>query len=243
MVAHYTLYVSELNARTPENSARMQKPVLELKGSSFTLSVLHVNSTDLPLLLQELDKKLAQAPQFFIHAPLVLNFSAINGEAIDLAKLQQTMADRQLILVGVSGADAQQQQQAESLGIAHLKMGKQNPLPPPAPRVCKIVKQNIRSGQQIYAKGGDLVIFGAVSNGAEVIADGSIHIYGTLRGKAMAGASGDNNAVIIAKTLDAELVSIAGQYWLAENLQQHGAKSSGCIRLNGESLIVETLPD
>ncbi|MCL1073197.1 septum site-determining protein MinC [Shewanella dokdonensis] len=221
----------------------MQKPALELKGSSFTLSVLHVNTTVLPLLLQELDKKLAQAPQFFIHAPLVLNLSEINGETIELEKLQQAMAERQLVLVGVAGADPQQQQQAESLGIAHLKMGKQNPLPPPAPRICKILKQNIRSGQQIYAKDGDLVIFGAVSNGAEVIADGSIHIYGALRGKAMAGANGDTHAVIIAKTLDAELVSIAGQYWLAENLQQHGAKNSGCIRLNGESLIVETLPD
>ncbi|MDF0535953.1 septum site-determining protein MinC [Shewanella sp. A32] len=221
----------------------MQKPALELKGSSFTLSVLHINTSDLVSLLEELDKKLAQAPQFFINAPLVLNFSEINQQAIDLSALKQAMLDRQLILIGIAGADEQQQQQAKQLGIAHLKMGKHNPLPPPPPRTCKIVKQNIRSGQQIYAKDGDLVIFGAVSNGAEVIADGSIHIYGALRGKAMAGAKGDINAVIIAKSLDAELVSIAGQYWLAENLLQHGAKKSGCIRLAGESLTVETLPE
>lgn len=104
------------------------------------------------------------------------------------------------------------------------------------------MKQNIRSGQQVYAKNGDLIIFGAVGNGAEVIADGSIHIYGALRGKAMAGAAGDSSAVIIAHSLEAELVSIAGQYWLAENLQQHSSDKSGCIRLNGESLIVESLP-
>ncbi|MFQ6372689.1 septum site-determining protein MinC [Shewanella sp. YIC-542] len=222
----------------------MQKPALELKCSSFMLSVLHINSAELPHLLQELDKKLAQAPQFFINAPLVLNFSAITHQAIDLLALKEAMAERQLILVGITGADEAQQQQAAQLGIAHLKMGKANTLPPAPPRECKVLKQNVRSGQQIYAQNGDLIIFGAVSNGAEVIADGSIHIYGTLRGKAMAGAKGDANAIIIAQALDAELVSIAGRYWLAENLQQHGAKrGSCCIRLNDESLTVESLPD
>jgi septum site-determining protein MinC len=220
----------------------MSKPSLELKGASFTLSVLHINSSDLHAVMAELDSKLAQAPQFFLGAPLVVNLSAIQHDSINLSELKDLLISRQLVIVGITGATTVLSQQAKELGLAIIKAGKQSTTPPPAPRQTKIVKQNIRSGQQVYAKNGDLIIFGAVGNGAEVIADGSIHIYGALRGKAMAGAAGDTSAVIIAHSLEAELVSIAGQYWLAENLQQHSSDKSGCIRLAGESLMVESLP-
>ncbi|WP_330147087.1 septum site-determining protein MinC [Shewanella oncorhynchi] len=220
----------------------MSKPSLELKGASFTLSVLHINSSDLQAIMTELDHKLAQAPQFFLGAPLVVNLSAIQHDSLNLSALKDLLISRQLVIVGITGATTVLSKQAKDLGLAIVKAGKQSSTPPPAPRQTKIVKQNIRSGQQVYAKNGDLIIFGAVGNGAEVIADGSIHIYGALRGKAMAGAAGDTSAVIIAHSLEAELVSIAGQYWLAENLQQHSSDKSGCIRLNGESLMVESLP-
>lgn len=220
----------------------MSKPSLELKGASFTLSVLHINSSDLQAVMTELDHKLAQAPQFFLGAPLVVNLSAIQHDSLNLSALKDLLISRQLVIVGITGATTVLSKQAKDLGLAIVKAGKQSSTPPPAPRQTKIVKQNIRSGQQVYAKNGDLIIFGAVGNGAEVIADGSIHIYGALRGKAMAGAAGDPTAVIIAHSLEAELVSIAGQYWLAENLQQHSSDKSGCIRLNGESLMVESLP-
>ncbi|MGI2046065.1 septum site-determining protein MinC [Shewanella oncorhynchi] len=220
----------------------MSKPSLELKGASFTLSVLHINSSDLQAVITELDHKLAQAPQFFLGAPLVVNLSAIQHDSLNLSALKDLLISRQLVIVGITGATTVLSKQAKDLGLAIVKAGKQSSTPPPAPRQTKIVKQNIRSGQQVYAKNGDLIIFGAVGNGAEVIADGSIHIYGALRGKAMAGAAGDTSAVIIAHSLEAELVSIAGQYWLAENLQQHSSDKSGCIRLNGESLMVESLP-
>ena len=220
----------------------MSKPSLELKGASFTLSVLHINSSDLQSVMTELESKLAQAPQFFLGAPLVVNLSAIQHDSLNLSALKDLLISRQLVIVGITGATTVLSKQAKDLGLAIVKAGKQSSTPPPAPRQTKIVKQNIRSGQQVYAKNGDLIIFGAVGNGAEVIADGSIHIYGALRGKAMAGAAGDTSAVIIAHSLEAELVSIAGQYWLAENLQQHSSDKSGCIRLDGESLMVESLP-
>ncbi|MGL5048169.1 MAG: septum site-determining protein MinC [Shewanella sp.] len=219
----------------------MSKPSLELKGASFTLSVLHINSSDLHAVMTELDSKLAQAPQFFLGAPLVVNLSAIQHDSLNLSELKDLLISRQLVIVGITDATTVLSKQAKDLGLAIIKAGKQIN-PPAEPRQTKIVKQNIRSGQQVYAKNGDLIIFGAVGNGAEVIADGSIHIYGALRGKAMAGAAGDTSAVIIAHSLEAELVSIAGQYWLAENLQQHSSDKSGCIRLNGESLMVESLP-
>ncbi|ABO24050.1 septum site-determining protein MinC [Shewanella loihica] len=219
----------------------MQKPSLELKGSSFTLSVLHINDADLDGVARELDDKLAIAPQFFLGAPLVVNLSAISDPDYNLAGLKDLLISRQLVIVGITGAPSAIANQAKALGLALIKSGKQSQTQPQLPKTTKIVKQNIRSGQQIYAQNGDLIIIGAVGNGAEVIADGSIHIYGSLRGKAMAGANGDKNAVIIAQNIDAELVSIAGQYWLTENLQAHASIKSGCIRLDGDSLTVEAL--
>lgn len=159
----------------------------------------------------------------------------------NLAGLKDLLISKQLVIVGITGAPSAIANQAKALGLALIKSGKQSQNQPQLPKTTKIVKQNIRSGQQIYAKNGDLIIIGAVGNGAEVIADGSIHIYGSLRGKAMAGANGDKNAVIIAQNIDAELVSIAGQYWLTENLQAHASIKSGCIRLDGDSLTVEAL--
>ncbi len=219
----------------------MQTSSLELKGSSFTLSVLHIKHQDLDKVAQELDSKLAIAPQFFLGAPLVVNLSAITDGEYSLAGLKDLLVSRQLVIVGITAAPSAIAAQAKTLGLAIIKSGKQADNQPQLPKTTKIVKQNVRSGQQIYAKNGDLIVVGAVGNGAEVIADGSIHIYGSLRGKAMAGAAGDRNAVIIAKSLDAELVSIAGQYWLTENLNEHSTTQSGCIRLEGESLSVEPL--
>ncbi|MEC4724347.1 septum site-determining protein MinC [Shewanella sp. D64] len=220
----------------------MQTPSLELKGSSFTLSVLHINQVDLEKVTIELDSKLAIAPQFFIGAPLVVNLGRIKDTEYNLAALKDLLISRQLVVVGITAAINAISAQAKSLGLAIIKSGKQSQTQPLLPKTTKIVKQNVRSGQQIYAKDGDLVIVGTVGNGAEVIADGSIHIYGNLRGKAMAGASGDKHAVIIARALEAELVSIAGQYWLAENIQLNSTTKGGCVRLEGESLTIEALP-
>ncbi|UCX04638.1 septum site-determining protein MinC [Shewanella glacialimarina] len=220
----------------------MAKQNLELKATSFTLSVLYINNSNLDVVALELDKKLAEAPQFFLGAPLILNLSALDDTPIDLAALKALLNHRQLVIVGITEASIPFSVQAKDLGLAVVRSGKQATAATIPPRGTKIVKQNIRSGQQIYAKDADLVIFGAVGNGAEVIADGSIHVYGALRGKAMAGAGGDTQSVIIASSLEAELVSVAGQYWIAENLQQHCHAQRGCVRLEGESLTVEILP-
>ncbi|WP_019028111.1 septum site-determining protein MinC [Colwellia piezophila] len=85
----------------------------------------------------------------------------------------------------------------------------------------KIHRGPIRSGQQVYAKGQNLVVIGSVSAGAEVIADGNIHVYGSLRGRAIAGAQGHHQAKIYCQNLQAELVSINGNYWLSESMEEH----------------------
>ena len=84
--------------------------------------------------------------------------------------------------------------------------------------LLKLLNSTVRSGQQVYAKDRDLIILGAVSHGAEVIADGNIHIYGALRGRAIAGAKGNTDAAIFCQRLEAELVSIDGNYWISDSL-------------------------
>lgn len=104
-----------------------------------------------------------------------------------------------------------------------------------------MIRTPVRSGQQIYAKDGDLVILSHVSAGAEVIADGSIHIYGTLRGRAIAGASGQREARIICHDLQAELISIAGRYWLSDQIESQFWQQRVMLSMTDESLYLETL--
>ena len=213
----------------------------ELKGSSFTLSVLHLKTSDIDQIKDELTAKIALAPHFFIGAPLVLNLAKVTESDFNIAQLKLMLTELDLVIVGITEACNTITEQAKLLGLASVKTGK-IVNSPTIPKTTKIVKKTVRSGQQVYAKNADLIIFGAVSNGAEVIADGSIHIHGTLRGKAMAGAAGDKNSVIVAHNVQAELVSIAGQYWLNDKLQEQLEQPANCIRLEQENLILESLP-
>ena len=101
-----------------------------------------------------------------------------------------------------------------------------------------VITTPVRSGQQVYAKGGDLIIIAPVSAGAEVLADGNIHIYGPLRGRALAGVSGDKSARIFCQSLEAELISIAGSYKVNEDLQKDHWKKNTQASLNGDQLTV-----
>lgn len=87
-------------------------------------------------------------------------------------------------------------------------------------QVSKVVQHTVRSGQQVYAADGDLIVIGSVSAGAEILADGNIHVYGTLRGRALAGVKGDTKARVFCHQLAAELISIAGQYKISEDIEK-----------------------
>jgi septum site-determining protein MinC len=104
------------------------------------------------------------------------------------------------------------------------------------------VDKPLRSGQQVYAKGGDLVVLAAVNPGAEVIADGNIHVYGPLRGRAVAGAKGNTSARIFSTCMEPELVAIAGTYRTTENpLPEQVLGKTAQIRLDGDRLVFEPL--
>ncbi|MDX3774435.1 septum site-determining protein MinC [Chromatiaceae bacterium AAb-1] len=226
---------------------------LELKGSLFPLSVLHCQDLTPDTLKALLTQKLAQAPGFFYQAPVVLNLAECQQQP-DFLAIKQLFTELELVLVGVCGASAELKKQAQQAGLAALQLGKDSPktsdrkktaTEPPASLSAitdsKIIEQTVRSGQQIYAKGTDLIIKGSVGAGAEVIADGNIHIYGSLRGKAIAGASGDKNKRIFCHNLQAELVSVAGNYWLSESLQGEFWGKAACIRLHNDQLMLTEL--
>ena len=192
----------------------------DLKGSSFTLSVLHLSDNDVSTAVHFLKQKVAQAPTFFAAAPVVLNVSQVQGD-INYRDLKLGVEEIGMIPVGVTGCvDKRNQNLATEAGFAVMTASKAPSQAPAKMEPTKIVRTPVRSGQQVYAKNSDLVILSHVSAGAEVIADGTIHIHGTLRGRAIAGASGSSDAKILCNDLQAELVSIAGHYWLSDQIER-----------------------
>lgn len=235
----------------------MSDQTLELKGSLFPLSVLSCPDLSVSALQAQLSQKLAQAPAFFYQAPIILNLTDCQ-QAPDFAAVKQLFTELNLVLVGVCGASTELKKQAQQAGLAALQLGKDSKAATvstatttskAAPVVntvqvamdTKVVEHAVRSGQQVYAKGTDLIVKGTVGAGAEVIADGNIHIYGTLRGKAIAGAAGDSSKRIYCYNLQAELVSIAGNYWLSESLQGEFWSKSACIKLQDDQLVLAEL--
>ena len=243
----------------------MSDQSLELKGSLFPLSVLSCADLSVDTLSALLQQKLAQAPAFFYQAPIILNLTYCQ-QTPDFQAIKQLFVELKLVLVGVCGASAELRQAAQQAGLAALQLGKdakpvaQSSSPASAsaaaaakesapaktetvavPMDARIIEQTVRSGQQIYAKGTDLIVRGTVGAGAEVIADGNIHIYGTLRGKAIAGAAGDSSKRIFCANLQAELVSVAGNYWLSESLQGNLWGKAACVRLQDDQLVLAEL--
>ena len=234
----------------------------ELKGTTFTISVLHLSDGNPARIRQLLEAKVAQAPQFFNCAPLVLNVERL--EAIpDFEQLREQVESEDFVLVGITGArDEAMKTAAKAAGLAVMVSGKSRkaepeptppapepkpveaaPVPPvPAPvEASKVHVGPVRSGQQIYAAGTSLVVLGSVSPGAEVIADDSIHVYGALRGRAIAGAKGNPKARIYCQQLQAELLSIAGTFQLSDALPAGVIQEPVHIRLDNEQLRIDRI--
>ena len=166
-----------------------------------------------------------------LHAGIVAHGLAIDSSAAAGAGAANARAQEAAVQEAPAAKPAQQPEPAPAPATAA-------PAPAPATRTM-IVDTPVRAGQRIYARGADLVIMAAVNNGAEIIADGSIHVYAPLRGRALAGASGNTEARIFTASLEAELVSIAGVYRTFEN--GHPAEIAGKqvqVRLNGERIDV-----
>ncbi|WP_375753209.1 septum site-determining protein MinC [Vibrio sp. HN007] len=213
----------------------------DLKGSSFTLSVLHLSDNPLSDTLCYLNEKISQAPSFFSSAPIVLNIAKVTKD-IDFTVLKTGIQKSGMVPVGVMGCrDKRTENRAKESGLA--VMSGSTPVQKASQKMvpAKVVRTPVRSGQQIYAANSDLIILSHVSPGAEVIADGSIHVHGTLRGRAIAGASGQIEAHIICNDLQAELVSIAGNYWLSDQIQSEFWKQKVMLSMESDILKFEVL--
>lgn len=230
----------------------------QMKGASFTLPTLRLHSLDYAKLSVALDEKIQQAPNFFKQAPIVLDLQPVSQfqDFIDLNQIAATIKNKGLILVGIRGANAAVQQSAREAGLAILPESKNERVAPEitaakkaiSPETSesaqsetkltstKLITQPVRSGQQIYAPGGDLVVLAQVSHGAELLADGNIHVYAPLRGRALAGINGDKNAIIYCQSLEAELISVAGQYRISEDYKDSMWKMQALIQLKDDRL-------
>ena len=208
----------------------------EIKSANLPLVALRLKSTDLDALAAELSRQYGDIPDFFDNDPLVVDLSPLPADAPgpDFAALIALLRFHRLAPLAFKGGTAQQAAAALAAGLvgapdaATVKTANQAidqsppaaPIEPPlagAQLPALVIDKPLRSGQQVYARGRDLVVMAMVNAGAEVIADGHIHVYAPLRGKAIAGARGNADARIFALSLEPELISIAGIYRTTEN--------------------------
>jgi septum site-determining protein MinC len=233
-------------------------PALELKTTRLAGIQILLNSTEHAALNTHLTTLFANTPDFFGGEAAVFECGRLPADAAppDWAWLAQELKSRGLNPFAVQNASNDLAAAAVEAGLLVLNAAAPAPAmaaPEPAPAAepeptpaapaaaapTRIVDKPLRSGQRVYAAGGDIVVLAAVSPGAEVIADGSIHVYAPLKGRALAGARGDTSARIFTTHLEAELVSIAGVYRTFESAPDAAvAKKPAQIRLADASQIV-----
>jgi septum site-determining protein MinC len=240
--------------------------VFDLKSAALTLIAVVLKTPDLAQLADALDERFGDAPGLIDQDPVAVDLSQLpDGAAdVDFPALIALLRRHKMVPVAVKGGSEAQLQAALAAGLSEAADG---PAPAAAPRVevasapevvltevihevqvptpaaaTLIIDRPLRSGQQVYARGGDLVLLDVVNFGAEVIADGSIHVYAPLRGRAIAGARGNTAARIYATCLEAQLVAIAGTYRTAEIALPEDVRAKPAqVRLDGERLVVEAL--
>lgn len=210
-----------------ENVTKTQ--AFKLKGRLYTFTVLHVLSTDKELFREQFAETVAKAPKLFDRTPVVLDLSSVSQSECDLGGLCQIAREHGMLPVAIQGGSPflDSMAQLEGLALLNASSSQDKPIierpmeqhPPQAAAKSRLITTPVRSGQQVVAKGADLIVTSSVSHGAELLADGSIHVYGALRGRALAGLSGDTDARIFCHSLEAELVSIAGYYRLSDAIE------------------------
>ncbi len=200
----------------------------EIKSANLPLVALLLKSSDLAAVARELAQRFGDTPDFFDQDALLIDLTPLqvqNSAKVDFPALITLLGRYRLAPLAVKGGNPAQMSAALQAGLmpapdSHLvapRPALAAPEPPAAPLGALIIDKPLRSGQQVYARGRDLVMLSIVNAGAEVIADGHIHIYAPLRGKAMAGARGNTDARIFTLMMEAELLSIAGIYRTSEN--------------------------
>ncbi|HUW27177.1 MAG TPA: septum site-determining protein MinC [Sulfuriferula sp.] len=243
-------------------------PYFELRNGTVDTLLFIAKTTDLSALRAELSRRFEATPGFFANDIVTIDLRRLENERIAVAELVALLNEFRLRPIGIAATDAQRDWAgAEDIPFVELHERRDankpaseaavpdlSPEPPlqasappngehamPAAAATVVIDKPLRSGQQIYA-GGDLVVLGQVSFGAELIAAGSIHIYAPMRGRALAGVHGDHGARIFCTCFEPELVAIAGIYRTAEiPLPDDVLGKPVQVRLDNEKLIIEPL--
>lgn len=214
----------------------------KLKGTSLPATLMQPMTSRIDLLELELKSRLDKGSALLGAAPLVVDLSQLS-EPLVLADLQAVCRQLGITFVAVRTSDKLVQEQARALGLMALNSAERPSTAANHDEMpATLVHQGaVRSGQQLVNEKGDLVVMGSVNPGAEVLASGQIHVYGAIRGRALAGIQGDRQARIFTLRLEAELVAIAGNYQTSFSADFVTAGSAACIELQDEKLVCTTL--
>ncbi|WP_323670747.1 septum site-determining protein MinC [Bombella pluederhausensis] len=248
--ASQQLHPSDASAVQAQKSNTM---TIRARGRSFLALIL---SPEAPLKdwLAGLDEHMRRAAGFFNRQPVILDLSLLNENTEGLVDFQQELRQRHVHLIGIEGADPHWRALQSWEWPIELRGGrpsgpvtlpeednKDTPPTTPTLREPLIVNRVVRSGQSIHNPDGDVIILGAVSSGAEIIAGGSIHVYGPLRGRAIAGVDGHPQARIYTAKMEAELLAIDGFYMVAEEMPDEPIGKASQVYLENEHLKVVPL--
>lgn len=246
-------------APRPETSPRLEP--FRLRGANFNLLVLRLLDPRPEAVVPAIGDQFRRAPGFLRFAPVVLGLGDLEvpANAVDFQGLINGLRELSIVPIGTTGGTPELRNAAMAFGLPPIRSagGKETEevlpapaaaappaepaAPPPAPpagtaRPTMIVEQPVRAGQRVWAQGGDLIVTSTVNAGAEVIADGNIHVYGALRGRAIAGGGNNAEARIFAQNFDPELISIAGYYAVREGLTGAPIGKAVQVRLVGEGM-------
>lgn len=232
---------------------------MELRSAALTLIAVVLKTTDLNVLASELEQRASATPGLFDEEPVALDLSQVREpeQPLSFPDLIALFRRHHMLPVAARGGSAEQMAAAYAAGLVEAPEGarpaRELVLAPPVaperivevqlpPLAPMIIDRPVRSGQQVYAQGRDLVVLALVSYGAEVIADGHIHVYAPLRGRALAGAKGNTEARIFTTMMQAQLLAIAGVYRTTDVALPAGVEGrAAMVRLVGGSLSVEAL--
>ncbi|MFT3856011.1 MAG: septum site-determining protein MinC [Aquabacterium sp.] len=251
-----------MSAASPGNASAL----FDLKSASLTLVAFVLKTGSIQALEKAMQERFGDTPDFFSRDPVVIDVTHLASLDADIPfdALIALLTRFKLNPVAIRGGTVKQTAAAleaglgeapDSAGPARVETVVQEVIKEvirevpvevkvevPVATPTMIVDKPLRSGQQIYAKGGDLIVMAVVNHGAEVIADGNIHIYAPLRGKAIAGAKGNTQARIFATCMEPELLSIAGTYRTTDNpLPANVRGKPAQIRLDGERLVFDPI--
>jgi septum site-determining protein MinC len=204
-----------------EAAARRQRQLVRLRGRSYVAFVF-VPTVPIVDWLQEIDATIARSPGFFVGRPVVVDLSSVDLSQSGITHLLASLQERNIRVLGIEGvAEARLTPNMPPL----LSGGRACVVEPSAPKkvdpkqpTSLLLENPVRSGQTVIFPDGDVTILGSVGSGAEVVAGGSIHVYGALRGRAMAGVNGHSTARIYCQKIEAELLAIDGFYQTADDI-------------------------